>query len=207
MTINYQLSTPELLLSPVFSVYSLRHFSRMFSCSGSAWYVHFVKGVLELPPLFGAVISLVESWYARTQPIQYFAYGSNMSLKRLEDRIGTVKHQGVATLKDYTFLFNKKGKDGSGKANIEPRAQEEVKGVIFELAYSQLSELDPFEGAPAHYERKIVDVCDKQGNLVEVMTYVAREQWKSKKPLKPAQDYRDHILRGAQENRIQIPNL
>ena len=48
----------------------------------------------------------------------YFAYGSNLSLARLRERIGIALPLGVAELPDYRLVCDKRGADGSAKANL-----------------------------------------------------------------------------------------
>lgn len=140
---------------------------------------------------------------SRPHTANYFAYGSNLSQSRLEKRIGKVKHLGIATLKNYTLTFNKKGKDGTGKANIEPRQNSLTFGVVYQLTNAQLDKLDSFEGAPHHYERKITS-CNQDGSSIEAITFVAKDNWKTSKPLHPSKEYLNHILQGAIENHLQL---
>jgi hypothetical protein len=48
----------------------------------------------------------------------YFAYGSNLSSEQKECRTGTIREARRARLDGYRIAFNKRGGDGTGKANI-----------------------------------------------------------------------------------------
>lgn len=49
--------------------------------------------------------------------MKYFAYGSNMSLLRLWQRVPSAVRIGVFTLQGHQLRFHKLGKDGSGKCD------------------------------------------------------------------------------------------
>ena len=51
----------------------------------------------------------------------YFAYGSNILTSRLLTRLGKYHLAFSASLKDYEFIYNKKGKDGTAKANLQKK--------------------------------------------------------------------------------------
>ena len=75
----------------------------------------------------------------------YFAYGSNMSEKRLKKRVSSAKVVGTGVLKNYCLTFNKTSIDGSGKCNIECCKSDEVYGVLFEIDEYQKCCLDKVE--------------------------------------------------------------
>jgi len=86
--------------------------------------------VVAVSGIIGAAVLIKKCVFSSGNRL-YFAYGSNMSQKRLEDRVGKVNHCGIGTLKNYQFLYNKRGSNGTGKANIIPERNSEVKGVLF----------------------------------------------------------------------------
>jgi gamma-glutamylcyclotransferase len=136
----------------------------------------------------------------------YFAYGSNMSLKRLEERIGKVIHCGTAWLKNYSFSFNKRGSDGTGKANLVPNSSSAVEGVVYKLSTTQMNQLDHYEGVPKHYTRKTVSILSSNGQStqsIQATTYVAKKALTSSTPLQPSRIYLNYILAGAKENDLR----
>ena len=76
---------------------------------------------------------------------KYFAYGSNLVIERITERIGKVKFLGSTSLENWGIRFNKLGKDGTGKCNILKIQGEVVYGVIYEISREQKRKLDEFE--------------------------------------------------------------
>lgn len=83
----------------------------------------------------------------------YFAYGSNMLSARLKARCPSAKVIGKATALGYALEFTKPGQDSSGKATLLNAAGHDTPGVLFEIAKSDLAELDRAEGAHRGYVR------------------------------------------------------
>jgi len=132
--------------------------------------------------------------------VWYFAYGSNMDPKRMQDR--DVGYQGryPAVLKNWRLAFNKAacGKPGVGYANVVPMTSERVEGVLYRLPKeSDLSRLDRFEGAPAHYKRHRIEVEKTDtGEKIKAFTYIAQPE-RVQEGLKPLREYMNHLLAGA----------
>lgn len=78
----------------------------------------------------------------------YFAYGSNVWQRRIEERLGTCRRVGMAWVDEHVLRFHKDGMDGSGKCNIELTGSIEhrIYGVVFEINEHQKQRLDVFEG-------------------------------------------------------------
>ena len=76
---------------------------------------------------------------------KYFAYGSNLVIERITERIGKVKFLGSTSLENWGIRFNKLGKDGTGKCNILKIQGEVIYGVIYEISREQKRKLDEFE--------------------------------------------------------------
>lgn len=126
--------------------------------------------------------------------VLYFAYGSNLSSARLRARLEGVRPAGPARLDDHRFALDKRGHDGSAKANVVPHPGEAVWGALYELAHAHLPDLDRFEGG---YERVTVEVVRREGGLVEAVTYRSTlrvEGWL------PFDWYHAHLVRGAREH-------
>jgi len=126
----------------------------------------------------------------------YFAYGSNMDPAQMQERIGRVPHARVACLKDYQLRFNKRSKDGTGKANIVMEQGSAVWGVVFACEEAEMHPLDRAEGAPKHYRRTAIEVECDDGVRCAAIAYVAQPGF-LKKGLQPAAKYRARILNGA----------
>lgn len=125
----------------------------------------------------------------------YFAYGSNMLRKRLEERLGKVEDLGMVLLYDYKIAFNKKSSDGTGKTNIIPLSGQNVSGVAFSLTTDQLGILDKAEGG---YNRTTISAM-LNNVLTNMETYVAKET-RIDNSLLPTKKYRQYLIDGALEH-------
>ena len=61
------------------------------------------------------------------------AYGSNMSSDELRYRVKLVDNCYVGHVNGYGFRYNKKGKDGSSRGNMEKSFEEKTWGVCYEI--------------------------------------------------------------------------
>lgn len=128
----------------------------------------------------------------------YFSFGSNMSEKRLFQRIRATKI-GVAELTEHLLCFHKTSKlDGSAKCNIikTGNSSDIVLGVVYDIEESQKPILDTIEGLGFGYDIKNVSITigDKS---YDAFTYIATSIDPS---LKPYKWYKKHVLEGAREN-------
>ena len=107
--------------------------------------------------------------------MHYFAYGSNMSLRRLAARVPSAQFVSAATLSHRQLRFHKPSHDGSSKCDAfetgEPNHS--VWGVVFDIAPREADDLDAIEGCGISYERQWVDVETAQGSSLRCMTYRA----------------------------------
>ncbi len=127
----------------------------------------------------------------------YFAYGSNLSTDQIVKRIGTITEAKRARLDGRRIAFNKRGSDGTGKANIVPDAGRRVWGVVYRVSPAALDEMDGYEGvAEGHYARSAVRVTCASGDETNAVTYVAGDAFLDDS-LSPSADYLQTILRGA----------
>lgn len=127
----------------------------------------------------------------------YFAYGSNMSRARLEERVGEVVHQGRALLSGYVHRFDHQGSDGTAKGNIAQAASDVVHGVLYALRDDQVQLLEPYEGG--------YDVITVELELVLVQRRVRAYTYTSRviaPGLAPLADYLEHYFSGMLENGI-----
>ncbi|MFA5745446.1 MAG: gamma-glutamylcyclotransferase family protein [archaeon] len=130
--------------------------------------------------------------------VYYFAYGSNMSERQMDERIGIANYKffSCGKLLGYELRFNKTPRNienpKKGYANIEPKENSVVEGIIFEIDSIAISKLDKYECVPEHYVRKqlIVNALDKE-ILCEVYFAV-----KTRDGLKPEKVYLDRLLKG-----------
>ncbi len=124
---------------------------------------------------------------------RYFAYGSNLAPGRLRERVGEFRVHGVGCLHGHRLAFNKRGRDGSGKANLMPDPLGLVWGVVYELTPDAWPTLDRFE---AGYTRLRVEVERSAGEAFEAWTYASARL--SRTP--PFAWYREHMVQGARHH-------
>lgn len=140
----------------------------------------------------------------------YFAYGSNMSSRRLnhQSRAPTAARFIAATAQGYRLVFDKVSKDGSSKADCEYTGNpaHQVCGGLYRVPFSEAVALDRVEGATGSnpgYQRTEIALTTAQGP-VKAITYVARHKLAG---LKPYSWYRRHVLVGAQEFNLPLPYI
>ena len=123
----------------------------------------------------------------------YFAYGSNLKLARMRERVPSTRVVAPAWLEEFRLALDKRGGDGSGKANLVRKAGSRVWGVVYAFESGAWEALDAHERG---YERIAVAVA-AEGRRLEAQTYVA---------LLPTGDpvafdwYKRLILEGAREH-------
>lgn len=127
----------------------------------------------------------------------YFAYGSNMSHRRLNARVESARPIGRACLAAHRLAFHKIGRDGSGKCDIVPCATGLVHGVIFQIAAEQKATLDTFEDLGNGYAEGHITVMTDDQREVQAFTYRALRCDPS---LRPYDWYLCHLIEGAIEN-------
>lgn len=118
-----------------------------------------------------------------------------MSRARLEERTGEVVHHGHALLRGYTHNFDHRGKDGTGKGNIEETTGSLVRGVLYQLNGEQQALLEPFESG---YQCRMVHIeVAASGKSLSAYTYVSETKVAG---LFPIAQYLQHYMQGMEEN-------
>lgn len=126
----------------------------------------------------------------------YFAYGSNMSQSRLEERVGKVTKVGTRTINGWKLTFNAGNERAFVNMEVSININDFVEGVVYELTPRQLRRLDTFEGAPYLYQR----VVFTEG-LKDLFAYVSlNPRYRTK--MRPDREYLQHIIKGCQENKL-----
>lgn len=131
--------------------------------------------------------------------MKYFAYGSNMSLPRLRDRVASAERIGAYVCLEHSLRFHKVSvRDGSGKCDalFTGNPNDFVVGALFEISDSDKGILDAVEGLGFGYLDKPVSVIDSRGDVVEAVTYYATHTDAS---LQPYSWYLHHVIYGARE--------
>ncbi len=133
----------------------------------------------------------------------YFAYGSNMSSRRLLARVPDAVLAGTAVLHGYRLAFVRgEVNDGSGKCNLCPCEREgaRVHGVLWRMQADGYATLDRIEGGTYGYRRIEVEAFGAAGRLAAA-TYVA-EACEARHACAPYDWYLDLVLDGAREHAL-----
>jgi gamma-glutamylcyclotransferase len=85
-----------------------------------------------------------------------FAYGSNLLLSRIRERVPGVQLVGTAVLADHALRWHKVGQDGSGKCDVVTMHGAEVHGVLYEIPPKEKPGLDAAEGLGHGYDERSV---------------------------------------------------
>ena len=137
--------------------------------------------------------------------IIYFAYGSNMSCRRLQARVPSAERVSLGILDGHALAFHKISNiDFSAKCNIVAAENETVYGALFQIEQIELPVLDAYEGIGKGYERRTIEVRDHLGQYVEAWTYMATSIDPS---LRPYTWYKRHVLEGAREIKVPLEYL
>ena len=97
----------------------------------------------------------------------YVAYGSNLSLERMRARVPSARVVGPGLLRGARLRLDKRGADGSGKANLATDRDAWVWGVAYRLAAADFRDLDAVEPG---YRRVTVEL-EVLGRSVSAQTY------------------------------------
>lgn len=132
--------------------------------------------------------------------IYYFAYGSNLHPLRLQERVPSAVLIGVAGYQGHRIVFEKRGRDGSGKCTlVNTDCDEDVSyGAIFTLDPEHKRILDRYEG-PGYRERQIT--VHSEGRNYTCFSYFARSSHRSIQLL-PYHWYKQLVLAGARYHRF-----
>ncbi|WNC72863.1 gamma-glutamylcyclotransferase family protein [Thalassotalea psychrophila] len=133
--------------------------------------------------------------------MKYFAYGSNMSLVRLRERVPSAEKLGLFILEGHQLRFHNTGEDGSGKCDaFQTNSKKDIViGALFEINKDEKSVLDNAESLGYGYNEKIVKVKNCSGEIFSAFTYYAI---KIDSSLKPFYWYHNHVVIGAKETNV-----
>ncbi len=139
-----------------------------------------------------------------TDTTHYFAYGSNMSERRLTKRVSSAKPIGTAKLCGYVLHFHKHSrKDNSGKCNVLRTGNDTdvAFGRLFLINNNQIATLHRVEGKGHGYDCDYVEVTCDNDEKITALTYIADSDYIDDN-LKPYTWYKHHVLIGACESNL-----
>jgi cation transport regulator ChaC len=115
---------------------------------------------------------------------------------RLKKRIPSAKPIGYARIDDWRVVFSKKGKDGSGKANLLSTPGGVTWGVLYEIDREDLNKLDKYESG---YTRTTVQVQMTNTRALTAETYISRDLTDD---LVAFDSYKQYVVLGAVEHHL-----
>jgi gamma-glutamylcyclotransferase (GGCT)/AIG2-like uncharacterized protein YtfP len=129
----------------------------------------------------------------------YFAYGSNLSVARLQKRVPSSRLITTGLLRHHCLVFHKIGRDGSAKcdAYYTGRQNDYILGAVYRLDPAHKPLLDEAEGLGNGYEIKDILVSTGLGTEITAFLYSATAIDRSRKPF---HWYKEHVLRGMKEH-------
>ncbi|GAB3514228.1 gamma-glutamylcyclotransferase family protein [Emticicia fontis] len=135
--------------------------------------------------------------------MKIFAYGSNMNIKRIKQRVPSAIKVSNAFIKNYTMICNKVSRDGSSKANIvqTDNPNDIVWGIIFEISDNEKADLDKAEGLGRGYLEAIFNFTDTNNKIHQAQVYIAHKDFINNN-LVPYDWYKQIILSGAKQNEL-----
>jgi len=128
----------------------------------------------------------------------YFAYGSNMDEKQMNNRCPESSLVGIATLEGYRLGFTRYAQSrNGGVADIVSAPDSSVWGLVYRLTRQDLDLLDSFEGKGKAYDRMTVQVRFIDGRMVEAETYFVIDKQSN---FKPGEEYLRLLLGRGEES-------
>lgn len=134
------------------------------------------------------------------EQVLYFAYGSNMSSKRLQARVPSASFYARARLHGHQLRFHKHSTvDNSAKCDAfkTGEADDVTHGILFLFNADEQAKLDSCEGVG--YKITQVEVELEDGKRVTALTYLAIH---IEPRLRPYPWYKRHVLEGAREHAL-----
>ena len=133
---------------------------------------------------------------------KYFAYGSNLSLKRMQSCTPSASFYCHGYLRGWRLDWSKRSSDGSAKCTITctDLLDDYVYGVIYEIPRKEKHKLIMAEGVGYGYKEEEIDVFSQYGTFgtYVTLTYVATEDYIDRR-LRPYPWHKAHVIRGATE--------
>lgn len=99
--------------------------------------------------------------------IMYFAYGSNMCIRQMNDRCPNNSKIGIGQLSGYRWIISTRG-----YANVVKSSNDDVWGVIYEISIQDEAKLDGYEGVSTKcYLKENLDILIDR-RIKNCLTYV-----------------------------------
>ena len=136
----------------------------------------------------------------RPGPQPMVAYGSNLRLSRIRERIGPVGRRRPGTFPGFRLSLEKRAAGGPRVvANLRFTGQDRCPGALHRVETAQLETMDRFEGTPDHYLRVVLPFQpDGERGMRLAHTWIAHPD-RVTTGLPVAPEYLDHLRVGYRE--------
>ena len=113
----------------------------------------------------------------------YFAYGADLTQKRMRERCPDSQPGFTATLPNYKLVFVGWSRQWrGGEVTIRFFRGEKVLGAVYEVSEGDLRRLDSGEGYPRNASRMNVTVFSEDGEPIPALTYIKTGQSEETRP-------------------------
>ena len=130
-------------------------------------------------------------------PLWYFAYGSNLSTRRMKKLVGSWEDARRALLRGYKMGFYAYSPHwGCGVLDLEEDPSSIVYGAVYLVSEDAARTLDRYEGVPTVSRRLHVTVEAEGMGRIEAYTYTHVNK---RRFVQPAKHYLDSVLSGLRE--------
>jgi len=130
---------------------------------------------------------------------QYFAYGSNLVVERMRERGAAFSAARPAVLRNHRLVFDKRGADGTARANVERAIGARTFGVVYLITREGLQALEQFEGGYDLVEVLVESARPSGGiEVIPARTFVARRDRRTQ--AEPSKSYVGLILEGLKDH-------
>lgn len=126
----------------------------------------------------------------------YFAYGSNMNVRRMRSRCPDCKYLGAAVLRGFRVVPRL-------YADLQPNKKSNAYGVLYWVSPADLARLDVFEGYPNTYNRKQYSVYFFDLEICAVVYRMTPETRRKRDGIAYPEQYRKICARGAENAGIK----
>jgi len=128
--------------------------------------------------------------------MDYFAYGSNMSLEHMRRLCGWHAHLiGRAVLSDFDLAL-----DSRGYGNLIQKQGSSVWGLLFDIDQQALDALDDFEGYPEGFDRWQVEATDDHKEKHTAWVYIEPKEIDT--GAKPRAEYWQRVIAAAKAGNL-----
>lgn len=131
-----------------------------------------------------------------------FAYGSNMLIRRLQERAPSARPVATGVLRGHALRWHKVGRDRSGKCDIFATGNDHdaVHGVVYRLSMRDKPALDAAEGLGAGYDEKEVGIDTAEGTVQAYVYYATHID----PAAVPFDWYKALVVAGAQQHSLPV---